>query len=50
MEKILQAKSQIQDLPPREFLEKRSHRHVGSRPDRLLQEHSSINQLLVQIT
>ncbi|XP_022866056.1 uncharacterized protein LOC111385859 [Olea europaea var. sylvestris] len=26
--------------------EKRSHRHVGSGPDRLLQEHSSINRLL----
>ena len=38
------------DLPPREFPEKRSHRHVGSGPDRLLQEHSSINRLRVQIT
>ncbi|MCE3052126.1 hypothetical protein HAX54_051634, partial [Datura stramonium] len=37
-------KSQIQDLPLREFPEKRSHRHVGSGLDRLLQENSSINR------
>ncbi|KAL8512280.1 hypothetical protein ACS0TY_018672 [Phlomoides rotata] len=43
-------KSQIPDLPLREFPEKRSHRRVGSGPNRLLQEHSSINRLLVQIT
>ena len=43
-------KSQIQDLLLHGFPGKRSHRHVGSEPDRLLQEHSSINRLLVQIT